>query len=104
MRSCGRRERGEGEETATCTFEVRHLFPLLPVALSVDPGLRVADLPGRRQPQGRRGDQVLTYHALLADERDGLRRVLQLLHSGRGGRNSPGTSGGYRKSRREITK
>lgn len=36
-------------ERAKCTFEVGHLLPFLPIALRVDPRLRVADLPGGRQ-------------------------------------------------------
>lgn len=58
------------------TFEVRHMFPLLPVALRVDPSLRVTDLPGRRETRGRRGQQISAYHALLRDKRDSLRRTV----------------------------
>lgn len=74
------REEDREEEERYITFEIRHLFPFLPVALRVDPGLGVADLPGRREPRSRPGHQVPTYHALLADERDGLRRALHPEH------------------------
>lgn len=101
---------GETERDRQRTFEVRHLLPFLPVALRVDPGFCVADLPGRRQLQSRHvgiatygtlvadecdrlrralvaGVRVPTYNTRLADERDGLRRAL---HSSTRVSNSPG--------------
>ena len=63
------------------TFEIGHLLPLLSVALRVDPGFRVADLPRRREPRGRRGQQIPAYHAMFRNERDRLRRRRRALHS-----------------------
>lgn len=66
------RERG----SARNTFEILHLLPFLSVALRVNPGLRVADLPRGCETRGCRGQQIAHNGRCLrtADKRHRSRR------------------------------